>query len=221
MALLRARTPFSLTEGLLAAYATNQRITDYLLENLDEEAWRADPPGGKGRTIAAIVAHMHNVRLMLLKMAKAKRLPAQLDRFKVTKVQARKGLQASHDSMAELLASALEEGEGRVPGGVHREAAGLFTQLVNHEAHHRGQICTQARLVGHPLTQEAHLGMWDWSKRANERVMKAPPKERAVAPKPKTAFKAPASKAGGEAAQREQRPHALNRGRLHRDAELA
>lgn len=198
MALMRARKPFSLTEGLLAAYATNQRITDYLLENLDEEAWRADPPGGKGRKIAAIAAHMHNVRLMLLKMAKAKRLPAQLDRFKVTRAEARKGLQASHDAMAELLASALEESEGRVPGGVHREAAGLFTQLVNHDAHHRGQICMQARLVGHPLTQEAHLGMWDWSKRAEERTVKVAKPAGKVAPKsraPKPATKAAAKPA--------------------------
>jgi hypothetical protein len=29
-------------------------------------AWNAEPPGGKGRTIAAIAAHMHNVRHMWL-----------------------------------------------------------------------------------------------------------------------------------------------------------
>ncbi len=206
MALMRARKPFSLTEGLLAAYATNQRITDYVLENLDEEAWRADPPGGKGRKIAAIAAHMHNVRLMLLKMAKAKRLPAQLDRFKVTRTEARKGLQASHDAMAELLASALEESEGRVPGGVHREAAGLFTQLVNHDAHHRGQICMQARLVGHPLTQEAHLGMWDWSKRAQEHPVKA------AKPAVKAAVKAAPRSRAPKTAAKAAKPAARSRG---------
>src|SRR5262245_4107418 len=35
-------------ESLLHAFATNERINQFLLENLDEAAWRADPPGGRG-----------------------------------------------------------------------------------------------------------------------------------------------------------------------------
>ena len=61
--------PFVLADALLAAYATNDRINQYLLENLPNEAWRAEPPDGKGRTIADIVAHIHNVRVMWLKAA--------------------------------------------------------------------------------------------------------------------------------------------------------
>lgn len=175
MPVVRSRPSFSLPEALLSAYATNQEITDYLLEQLDDDAWRAEAPSGKGRTIAAIVAHMHNVRLMLLKMSKAKRVPPQLDRFKVTKAQARKGLQSSYEAMAELLSDALDEG-GRV-AGIHREVAGLYTQLVNHDAHHRGQICMQARLAGYPLSQDAQLGLWDWSRRAKAAVPATRPKK--------------------------------------------
>ena len=51
-------------------------------------AWTAKPPEGKGRTVAAIVAHMHNVRVMWLKAAKAEEIPAQLDRFNLTPWQA-------------------------------------------------------------------------------------------------------------------------------------
>src|SRR5215472_3038872 len=54
--------PFVIADALLEAYATNNRITLYLIENLDEGAWHADPPGGKGRTIGAVAAHIHNVR---------------------------------------------------------------------------------------------------------------------------------------------------------------
>lgn len=43
---------------------------------------------GKGRTIAAIVAHMHNVRVMWLKAVKAAEIPGQLDRSTVTPAQA-------------------------------------------------------------------------------------------------------------------------------------
>ena len=69
-----------LPQALLNAFQTNDRINAYLIENLPTEAWRAKPADGKGRTIAAIVAHMHNVRVMWLKAAKANDIPAQLER---------------------------------------------------------------------------------------------------------------------------------------------
>jgi uncharacterized damage-inducible protein DinB len=54
-------------DALLRAWATNNRIDAYLIENVPDEAWRAKPPGGKGRDIASLFAHIHNVRLMWLK----------------------------------------------------------------------------------------------------------------------------------------------------------
>jgi hypothetical protein len=45
--------------ALLNAFNINNRINRYLIENLPPDAWRAKPADGKGRTIAAIVAHMH------------------------------------------------------------------------------------------------------------------------------------------------------------------
>jgi hypothetical protein len=61
-----ARAPFSLPQALLVAFDTNDRINQYLIDNLPAAAWLAEPPQGKGRTVAAIVAHIHNVRLMWL-----------------------------------------------------------------------------------------------------------------------------------------------------------
>jgi uncharacterized damage-inducible protein DinB len=57
---------FDLKQALIEAYAVNERMNQYLLENVDDRAWRAAPPGGKGRTIAEIFAHIHNVRHMWL-----------------------------------------------------------------------------------------------------------------------------------------------------------
>jgi hypothetical protein len=67
MAATRSRKPFVLVAALLNAFKTNDRINRFLIGHLPDTVWRADPPGGKGRTIAAIVAHMHNVRVMWLK----------------------------------------------------------------------------------------------------------------------------------------------------------
>ena len=70
---------FHASRSLLEAFAINDRINQFLLENLPEEVWRADPPTGKGRTVAAIVSHMHNVRVMWLKAAaKDSKIPDQL-----------------------------------------------------------------------------------------------------------------------------------------------
>lgn len=110
----KASAPFVLAEALLTAFDTNDRINQYLLENLPAEAWRAEPPAKKGRDIAGVVAHMHNVRVMWLKATKGK-IPEQLDRFTVTPAQAKKALDASRAALREVLQAALES-DGRIKG---------------------------------------------------------------------------------------------------------
>jgi uncharacterized damage-inducible protein DinB len=157
-------TPFVLPEALLNAYATNDKITRYLAENLSDEAWRAEPPGGKGRTAAAIFSHIHNVRVMWLKAAaKGSKIPDQLDRHTVTRQQALKALAQSHDAIAALLRQALAT-DGRIKG-FKPDAAGFIGYLISHEAHHRGQATMLARQVGHPVSQKVMFGMWEWGSR--------------------------------------------------------
>jgi uncharacterized damage-inducible protein DinB len=58
-------------------FAANNRINEYLIRAVPDAAWRATPPGVKGRTIAAMAAHIHNVRVMWLKsVGKDASLPA-------------------------------------------------------------------------------------------------------------------------------------------------
>lgn len=160
----KATAVFNLPEALLVSFDTNDSINQYMIENLPAEAWRAAPPEGKGRTIAAIVAHMHNVRVMWLKAAaKGSRIPEQLDRSSVTPAQALQGLEQSRASLSAVLKSALE-GDGRVKG-FKPDVAGFLGYLVSHDAHHRGQVCMLARQAGHPLPQKAMFGMWEWGSR--------------------------------------------------------
>ena len=160
----KAAPAFPMPEALLTAFDTNDRINQYMIENLPVEAWRADPPEGKGRSIAAIVAHIHNVRVMWLKAAaKESKIPEQLDRASVTPAQASKGLEQSRAALSAVLKSALES-DGRVKG-FKPDVAGFFGYLIAHDSHHRGQICMLARQVGHPLPQKAMFGMWEWGSR--------------------------------------------------------
>jgi uncharacterized damage-inducible protein DinB len=148
---------------LLNAFEINDRINRYLIENLPPEAWAAKPPDGKGRTVAAIAAHMHNVRVMWLKAAKAEAIPEQLDRAAVTPKQATQALEASLHALSAVIKRALV-GDGRIKN-FRPDVAAFLGYLIAHDAHHRGQITMLARQVGHPLSQKAMFGMWEWGSR--------------------------------------------------------
>jgi uncharacterized damage-inducible protein DinB len=163
-----ASRPASLDLGaaLLSALATSERINQYLLDALPDDAWRAETPG-EGRTIAAVFSHLHNTRLMWLKVAaKGAKIPAQLDRLKVTRDQARKALAGSHAAVAKLVEASLAS-TGRIKN-FPPDVAAFVAYLLSHDAHHRGQICMLARQVGHRLPNEVIFGMWEWNKRRQE-----------------------------------------------------
>ncbi|HET6181555.1 MAG TPA: DinB family protein [Candidatus Sulfotelmatobacter sp.] len=149
--------------ALLSAFDTNNRINEHLIENLPPGAWTAKPPDGKGRTVAAIVAHMHNVRVMWLKAAKADEIPDQLNRATVTQVQAIRALESSRNALSGMISRALAA-DGRIQN-FRPDVAGFLAYLIAHDAHHRGQITMLARQLGHPLPTKAMFGMWEWGKR--------------------------------------------------------
>jgi uncharacterized damage-inducible protein DinB len=160
----KTSAPFSLQESILHAFETNDAINHYMLENLPAAAWRAEPPGGKGRTVAAIVAHMHNVRVMwLTTAAKETKIPEQLDVSTVTPKEASKALDQSRSALNVLLKAAMAA-DGRIKG-FRPDVGGFFSYLIAHDAHHRGQVSMLARQAGHPLPQKAMYGMWEWGTR--------------------------------------------------------
>ncbi|MGD0360258.1 MAG: DinB family protein [Bryobacteraceae bacterium] len=157
-----------LKRALLESYAVNERINQYLLENLPDAAWTAAPSGGKGRSIAAIAAHIHNVRHMwLVAAAKGKPLPGKLEPATVTKKEAIEALAESAKCCARLLQESLDRPDGKVKG-FRPDVVGMFSYLISHDAHHRGQICTLARQMGHTLPKQATFGMWEWGSRWKE-----------------------------------------------------
>jgi uncharacterized damage-inducible protein DinB len=160
------QTTPDLSNSLLLAFATNERINQLLLDSLPDGVWTAKAPESPGRAIAAIFAHMHNVRLMWLKaIAKQAHLPVKLNRATVTKQDAKDALAASHSALADVLRTCLVAGD--VPN-FSAGPAGLIAYLIAHDAHHRGQICTLARQLGACLSDEVTIAMWDWPKRTKE-----------------------------------------------------
>ena len=159
-----------LHQGMAESFAVNERMYQLLLEYLDPRAWRAKPPGSGGRTIAAIFSHVHNIRCKWLRLsAPHLKLPPRLDRSRCTQKQVKEAFAASAALCSQMLVDALAGGRVKKfqrdgwfkpwPPG-----AAMFAYMIEHEAHHRGQICMLAHQLGFPLQGKAAYGMWNWEK---------------------------------------------------------
>jgi uncharacterized damage-inducible protein DinB len=158
--------PLPPAAALLESYSASARVNQYLVEHLDPAVWRPKREGG-GRSIAALVAHMHNCGLRYLERTDpSARVPAELDRHRVTPVQAIRALGLKRLAVLQVVGAALESGR-RIVGFTGGPARYLVYYLA-HDAHHRGQIVDQARRLGHPISQQVMSGMWNWGVRARE-----------------------------------------------------
>ena len=168
---LHRRLQPQLGRAAVQIFAANERFNQMLIEHLDPAVWRAKPPG-KGRTIAAIFTHMHNVRTKWVRLtAPHLEVPRQLHRTHCTPRQARAGLAESAARCLEMLAAALGGGDGGVEK-FHRDGWArpwpvgpeMLCYMISHEAHHRGQVCMLAHQLGFPLPMEVGAGIWNWEK---------------------------------------------------------
>ncbi|MGH9714017.1 MAG: DinB family protein [Candidatus Acidiferrales bacterium] len=168
--LVRAAAP-DLRQGMEESFAVNERMNQLVLEHLDPRAWRGKLPGSKGRTIAAIFSHVHNIRRKWLRLsAPHLKLPPPLHRTRCTQHQTRQALAKSAALCSRMLAEALAP-QGRVKK-FHRDGwfrpwipgAAMFAYMITHEAHHRGQVCMLAHQLGFPLQGKAAYGIWGWEK---------------------------------------------------------
>jgi uncharacterized damage-inducible protein DinB len=167
--------PAEIRQVLLETYTVNDAMNQLLLTHLDTRAWRAVPPGarGNGRTIGAIFAHLHNVRLSWLKnSAPHLKCPAPLDPKRCSINQAAAAHKKSAAQCLRMLTEALSlEPNRRVThysrdGYVPTWPAGgtMFAYMFSHEAHHRGQIIMLAHQLGYRLPVNAAYGVWHWEK---------------------------------------------------------
>jgi uncharacterized damage-inducible protein DinB len=152
-----------LADSVLRALDINCRITRYLVESLDPKAWHALTPDGKGRNVAAIVAHIHNVRRMWLKAAGSKKIPEQLEKGELNAKEALDALDASAAALHALVGESLASGV-RIKG-FKPDTAAFVGYMIAHDSHHRGQIAMLARQSGFPLPKQVEFGMWEWGVR--------------------------------------------------------
>jgi uncharacterized damage-inducible protein DinB len=166
-------SPVADTSHVMAeAFAVNDRMNQLILEHLDPRAWHAKPPGKNARTIAAIFTHVHNIRCKWLRLsAPHLKLPAQLHRTRCTPKQAKAALAESASLCCEMIGDALGNPSSRIKK-FRRDAwarpwpagAAMFAYMINHDAHHRGQVCLLAHQLGYPLPHKTAYTQWNWEK---------------------------------------------------------
>jgi uncharacterized damage-inducible protein DinB len=154
--------PLEVERELVESFARNGFVNEYLVSVLPDRLWRMPPPVGS-RTIAAIVAHMQSVRRTFARMGGARPGPPTIDRLTTTKAQAQRALRQSTDDLAAMFEAAIAAGQARVKGQPRR-VVDMMIYLMQHDAHHRGQIFTIAKALGHEFRGEDVTRVWGWKK---------------------------------------------------------
>ncbi len=164
-------------EMLLDAWRTNNRVSEFLVEQLPSELWEAKVPGAPRRTVRMIAGHIHNSRCTWIKILGSEYgivAPQPVDRHKVGPKELLSALRQSSRGIIKMLKLGLDRG-GVIPvsssytwRNLPLDVPHVLTYFVAHEGHHRGQIVILARQLGHRLPIEVTGGLWHWSKRAKE-----------------------------------------------------
>lgn len=155
-------------------------MNQLILSHLDPRAWRAQPPGAKGkrRTIAAIFAHLHNNRLSWFKhSAPHLKCPDPLAPDRCTMKQAAAAHKKSSTQCLRMLTDALSADPKR------RVTKSSRRSWAPHLACRRDHVCVHvlargaswrpgldACPLGYPVPDEAMYGIWQWTNSGSERV---------------------------------------------------
>jgi len=147
--------------ALGAAWQRNTDANLFLLDHLNEKSL-ANRYSPRTRTVAAQLAHMHNVRLYHLNK-RGPEFMGKLQTFDRGAQPSRPLLIAALTGSAKMMGAFIEacERTGLVRGW-NGPTATFVSYLIAHEAHHRALVVVSMRLSGEKLPKEAIYNIWSW-----------------------------------------------------------
>jgi len=151
-------------KDLIETWYIHDRINRYLLDAIDEVHF-GDISAAKGRNVWELLAHIHNVRLMWLKVASPDLFTMQtkIEKDDLTSKLVLSGLlKQSGEAIGKLLEKGFTEGKIK---GFKPHPAAFLGYLISHESHHRGQIMVVLKECGHKIDQKTAYGLWEWGSR--------------------------------------------------------
>jgi len=148
---------------MIETWEIHNRINLYLLDAIKEEEL-TDIAASKGRTVGEQLAHIHNVRLMWLKVADPDLFTEQLkiEKDAITKKILKDELSKSAIAISQLMKKGLEQGKIK---NFKPHPFAFLGYLISHESHHRGQIMLTLKQAGHPVDKKIQFGLWEWGTR--------------------------------------------------------
>jgi len=151
-------------QQIVDTWQINNRIDLYLLDAIADEHL-SDALTSKGRDVAKQFAHIHNVRLMWLKVAAPdlNENQTKIEDAAIAKPLFKQRFTESGDAIGELLSRAVDNG-GKVKGFKPHVTA-FLGYLLAHDAHHRSQIILALKQSGHRIDQKVGYGIWEWGSR--------------------------------------------------------
>lgn len=151
-----------MNDQLLDTWQIHNRINLYVLDAIAPDA--LESVAGKGRTVADIFAHAHNVRLMWLKESAPELMDglAKIEKGAADKNALRSALEQSGKAIEALLNRGL--GAGKIKG-FKPHAVAFAGYLISHESYHCGEIGIALTQSSHPLDKKVAYGMWEWGVR--------------------------------------------------------
>ncbi len=155
-----------MTEDVLEVWRIHDDINFTLLERIPEEGFAAltllkNGQPSKGRNVARVFAHMHEVRRAHLTREFAKNVPT----FGIGATPSRDELLAGFRECSRGLESRIEKLVETRERLKHRGGLALVGYLIAHDSHHRGQILLALKQSGVRMPEEAKFGIWQhWFK---------------------------------------------------------
>jgi uncharacterized damage-inducible protein DinB len=148
-------------KALIETWQINHKMNECLIFSIKENNF-SDLSVANGRNVGEQLAHIHNVRLMWLKVAAPDLFESQkkLEKEEVfTKELILDELKKSAKGITKLLERGFTT--GRIKGfKPHPEA--FLGYMIAHEAHHRGQLILILKENGHIPDKKTLYGLWEW-----------------------------------------------------------